>query len=198
MNSDDGLRLLDQGPTERTDAARNRRKLLAAAERIVATKGVDALTMNAVAAEAGVGVGTVYRRFNSTSDLAWALIDARGREFQEGFLDGPPPLGPGAAPLDRIRAFLHAYVDLLDYAPQIMAIAESRALELYATGPYRLHRTHLAQLIGEIRPGADAGYLADALLAVLRASLFVHQREHLGMSTDDIKAGLDELLAGFE
>ncbi|NUR86254.1 MAG: TetR family transcriptional regulator, partial [Nonomuraea sp.] len=48
---------------ERTDAARNRAKILAAAADIVAAHGVAGLSMAEVAAAAGVGVGTLYRRF---------------------------------------------------------------------------------------------------------------------------------------
>jgi predicted metal-dependent HD superfamily phosphohydrolase len=55
---------------------------------------------------------------------------------------------------------------------------------------------HLATLIAEASPDADAHYLADALLAPLATSLFVYQRRERGMSTDRIKAGLEYLLAG--
>src|SRR6185312_10778811 len=50
-------------PIERADAARNRRKVLAAAEGLFATRGVAAVSMDDVAAAAGVGKGTLYRRF---------------------------------------------------------------------------------------------------------------------------------------
>ena len=55
---------------------------------------------------------------------------------------------------------------------------------------------HLATLIAEASPDADAHYLADALLAPLATRLFVYQRRERGMSTDRIKAGLEYLLAG--
>ncbi|MGZ4457453.1 MAG: TetR/AcrR family transcriptional regulator, partial [Nocardioides sp.] len=57
------LPLLDTPPAERADAARNREALLLAATRLVEHCGVDAVTMDAVAHEAGVGKGTVFRRF---------------------------------------------------------------------------------------------------------------------------------------
>src|SRR5690606_29122312 len=96
------------GHTERADAARNRRKILAAAERLVATEGFDALTMDRVAQAAGVGVGTVYRRFTDLAGLAQAMLDEKDLELQEGFLRGDPPLGPGAPPAERLHAFLDA------------------------------------------------------------------------------------------
>src|SRR5213080_2904657 len=50
-------------PRERADAARNRIKVLAAAEQLFSARGVAAVSMDDVAASAGVGKGTLYRRF---------------------------------------------------------------------------------------------------------------------------------------
>ena len=60
---------------ERADAARNRRKILDAAARIVSEDGPEAVTMNQVAHASCIGVGTVYRRFGDVSQLLWALLD---------------------------------------------------------------------------------------------------------------------------
>src|SRR5690348_17247011 len=105
------LPVAGQPPLERSDAARNRRKILDAAARLLAEQGPDAVTMNAVAHAAGMGVGTVYRRFGDVGQLLFALLDEGERRFQQAFLTGPPPLGPGAPPADRLRAFLHAVAD---------------------------------------------------------------------------------------
>ncbi|TDD92626.1 TetR/AcrR family transcriptional regulator [Actinomadura rubrisoli] len=185
-------------PAERADASRNRAKILAAAEDLVRSRGMAALTMNEVAA-AGVGVGTVYRRFGDHAGLVEAMMDDRERRLQRAMSAGPPPLGPGAPAPERIRAFLHAYADVLDTYGPLMAAVEATmpTPRRYRTGPYAVHHEHLAALITEARPGADAFYLADALLAPLAAGLFTHQRQHDGMSSRRIKAGLDDLLRGF-
>ncbi len=57
----------------RADAARNRTLVLAAAERLFAARGVD-VSMQEVADEAGVGVGTVFRRFPTKDDLVVAVL----------------------------------------------------------------------------------------------------------------------------
>ncbi|OLF16795.1 TetR family transcriptional regulator [Actinophytocola xanthii] len=182
------------GPAERADAARNRQKILRAAARLVAARGADALALDEVAAAAGVGVGTVYRRFADRGVLAQALLDERERRFQEAFISGPPPLGPGAPALERIRAFLHAFVDRLEEQGTLLMVAETATPKArFETGAYRLHHSHLAGLLAEARPGTDAHFLADALLAPLAAAQFVHQREN-DLSVERIKAGLDQLL----
>lgn len=189
--------MLPAQPAERADAARNRRRILDAAARLVADQGPAGLTMDAVAAAAGVGVGTVYRRFTDLAGLAQALLDAQEQRFQAGFLQGPPPLGPGAPPGQRIRGFLHAYVDRLVEQARLLAVAEtSPPAARFASGAYGLHRGHLAGLIAQARPEADAEYLAEALLAPLAAVSFLHHHRDLGMSTERIKSGLDDLLRG--
>ena len=95
----------DPRPQERGDAARNRALLLDAARRLIAERGADAVTMDDIAAAAGVGKGTVFRRFGSRAGLMMVLLDEDERASQQAFLFGPPPLGPGAPPLDRLLAF---------------------------------------------------------------------------------------------
>ena len=92
-------------PSVRSDAARNRMLILAAAERLFAKNGVTCTSMDAIAAEAGVGKGTLFRRFGDRGSLVFALLDSTAREFQDRFISGPPPLGPGAPPVERLTAF---------------------------------------------------------------------------------------------
>nr|WP_042183905.1 TetR/AcrR family transcriptional regulator [Kibdelosporangium sp. MJ126-NF4]CEL15951.1 Transcriptional regulator, TetR family [Kibdelosporangium sp. MJ126-NF4]CTQ93875.1 Transcriptional regulator, TetR family [Kibdelosporangium sp. MJ126-NF4] len=185
--------------SERADAVRNRAKILAAAEHVVASRGAESLSMNEVAKAAGVGVGTVYRRFRDQGGLVEAMMNERENHLQQAMTSGPPPLGPGARPAERIRAFLHAYADILDIYGPLMAAAEAimPTQRRYRTGPYLVHHNHLAKLVAEAKPGADADFLADALLAPLAAGLFTQQRRNDRMSIERIKAGLGELLTGF-
>jgi AcrR family transcriptional regulator len=163
----------------------------------VAEHGPQNLAMDDVAAAAGVGVGTIYRRFGDRAGLAQALLDRAERQFQAGFMQGPPPLGPGAPAHERLRAFLHAYVDRLTVEAQLLLIAETNTpMARFTNAAYALHHAHLAGLITDVRPNADAIYLADALLAPLAAAVVLHQRTDHGMSPERIKAGLDDLIAG--
>lgn len=95
----------DAGSRPRADAARNRLRVLAVAERLYAERGAGRVSMDDVAAAAGLGKGTVYRAVGDRAGLAFALLDARERDLQEAVLRGaPPPLGPGAPPEERARA----------------------------------------------------------------------------------------------
>ena len=81
-------------PPQRADAARNRRLLLATARGILGEQGTDKLTMDGLAERAGLGKGTVFRRFGTRAGIFQALLDDDERDFQEHVLSGPPPLGP--------------------------------------------------------------------------------------------------------
>src|ERR1700761_2892709 len=108
------LPLVEAPRRERADAARNREALLDAAHRLLERHGPEGITMDGVACEAGVGKGTLFRRFGDRASLFHALIDDRERDFQEAFIRGPAPLGPGAPATDRLTAFGHAMFDLIE------------------------------------------------------------------------------------
>src|SRR5258708_20562186 len=100
-------------PAERADAARNRRLLLATARQIVAAQGADKLAMVGLAERAGLGKGTVFRRFRTRAGIFQALLDDEERDFQQQGISGSPPLGPGAAPLYRLIAYGRTLADFL-------------------------------------------------------------------------------------
>ncbi|WMX45971.1 TetR/AcrR family transcriptional regulator [Streptomyces roseicoloratus] len=185
------------GPApERADAARNRRKILDAAARIVAEQGPEAVTMNQVAHASGIGVGTVYRRFGDVSQLLWALLDDRERQFQEAYLGGPPPLGPGAPAAQRLDAFLDALVDRVVEQREILLAAQTAAPSArYTSGAYLAMHTHLALLVSQAHPTANAPLLAHLLLAPFSPSLMHHLSREQHLSADELKAGIRQLLS---
>ena len=113
-----------EGRAERADAARNRARILDAAERLFAERGVGTVTMDEIAAEAGVGKGTLFRRFGDRASLAQALLSERDAVFQEAFIRGEPPLGPGAPPAERLVAFGEGMLDLLENHGDLLLAAE--------------------------------------------------------------------------
>lgn len=176
------LPLVDAEIPERCDAARNRKLLLDAAADLVAERGVDAVTMEAVAAKAGVGKGTVFRRFGSRSGLMNALLDHTERELQHAFMFGPAPLGPDAPPLDRLIAFGRARLDMVTVQGDVLRAAEGSP-EFRYSGPARaVSLRHVVTLLGDAGVDGDVELLAVALLATLEAGLVLHQLRVLGIS----------------
>jgi AcrR family transcriptional regulator len=181
------LELLRTPPLkERADAARNRAAVLEAAARLFTEQGVDAISMDQVAAAAGVGKGTLFRRFGDKSGLAAALLDARERVLQEEILHGPPPLGPGAAADERLTAFINAYFDYLLEHLDLIRMSETAAPGArYRIGAYRFWHRHTAILLGAT---PDPEHTAHALLAALSAEHVSALLPELGAKR--IRAGL--------
>jgi AcrR family transcriptional regulator len=180
-------------PKERADAARNRVAVLDAAARLFAEHGVAAVSLDQIAAAAGVGKGTLFRRFGDKAGLAVALLDARERALQEAILLGPPPLGPGVHPAERLTAFVDAYLDyLLEHLDLVRMSETASPGARYRIGAYRFWHRHAAILLD----GApDPDHAAHSLLAALAAEHVAALLPELGESR--IRTGLHRLAEGY-
>ena len=154
---------------ERADAARNRLRVLDAAERLFAERGVAGVTMDDIATAAGVGKGTLYRRFTDKGGLAVALLDERERELHTAMLSGPPPLGPGAPPAERLEAFVAAYLVLVDRQLDLVLMSQTSAPGArLRTGAHAFWRRHCVLLL-RAAGVEDPELRAELLLAGLAA-----------------------------
>ena len=186
------LPLVDPPPRpERADAARNRARVLAAAERLFAARGAREVSMEDIAREAGVGKGTLYRRYPDRAAVAVALLDEHERRLQERLLGGPPPLGPGAPPAQRLAAFYAAMVELLAQHLDLALAAETGAAR-YRTGAYGFWRAHVHALVAEAGVPDPDDLLAELLLAPLAVDLHQHLTAR-GADLDTLTAALTRL-----
>jgi AcrR family transcriptional regulator len=187
------LPLLGQprAPAERADAARNRQRVLAAAARLFAAPPAGGVTMDAVARAAGVGRATLYRRYPDVASLALALLDEHERRLQDHILRGDPPLGPGAAPAERLAAFYAAAVTLLEDHAMLLLNAET-GRSRFAPGSYHFWASHIRMLLvaGKV---PDPEPLVDILLAPLAPEVYLHQRQGRGYTPEQITAALTHL-----
>lgn len=179
---------------ERADAARNRRRIFAVAERLFAEHGAENVSMDAIARAAGVGKGTLYRRFGDRGGLAHAVCEENERALQDQLIRGAPPLGPGACAQARLHAFGHAYLDLLDGSAPLLALARTDLA--VDRGPYGFYHLHVRLLLEQAAPRSDADLLAHALLSTLGAPMFLALRDACGIPLERRKAVWDELVAG--
>jgi AcrR family transcriptional regulator len=178
---------------ERTDAARNRQRVLAAAADLFAARGVTAVTMDDIATRAGVGKGTLYRRFGDRSGLAAALIDERERELQARILAGPPPLGPGAPPAQRLAAFTREYLTFVDTSLDLVLLSQtSTPGARLRTGSHTFWVTH-CRLQLEAANAPDPALRAESLLAALTAEQVRHWRDTGGYGVEQLSAALTRL-----
>jgi AcrR family transcriptional regulator len=193
-------------PRERRDAAFNRQQLLAAARRLFEERGIDAVTMDDIAHAAGVGKGTLYRRYADKGQLVLALMGAcvgtLDSELTRLVTPGP---GNSASSLDRLEAVLIRIAGWIEeHAPQLGVVVhrgapEDRSASLHCSPLYTWMHGLVVDLLQQAVARGEACvpdpiYTADALLATLQVDLYLFQRHHRAYSADQIQAGLRELV----
>ncbi|MDE1147997.1 MAG: helix-turn-helix domain containing protein [Azospirillaceae bacterium] len=100
----------EQGPSRkpRADGERNRSLLIAAAKQAFAEKGTAA-SLEQIARDAGVGIGTLYRHF-PTRD---ALVEAVYRQESDALVEAAARLAADLPPVEALRAWLLLFIEYL-------------------------------------------------------------------------------------
>lgn len=188
---------------ERADAARNRQAILRAADELLRRHPPEQVSVERVAAAAGVGKGTVFHRFGSRTGLMLELMAERARELEQAVGEGPPPVGPGAEPEERLVAFLAEVAALGARNGNLMAAHEhamvtrkGAAEQPREANPiYMFWHRHVSGLIAEGRPDVDAEQIAHMLLGTLHmepiaSQLRAGEHERLAASFAELVRGL--------
>ncbi|MFC9843389.1 TetR/AcrR family transcriptional regulator [Streptomyces sp. NPDC060223] len=143
-------------PPLRRDAEANRRRILAAAREVFRERGTEA-SLSDIAAHAGLGLGTVYRRFSNKEELLDALfddmIDTLAAATEEGLADPDP---------------WHGLVTSMEKACEIQAF--DRGLREALLGPAAGPRRQ-AQVLTRITPIMDAVIARAKEQGALRADI---------------------------
>lgn len=145
---------------KRADARRNEKALLDAAASVFVASGVDA-PVREIAAEAGVGMGTIYRHFPTRADLVVAVYRHQVEACAEA---GPALLESEPTPYAALGKWIDLFVDFLVTKHGLAAALRSDEAGFEALHAYFLDRLVpvCGQLLaaaaagGDIRPGLDA------------------------------------------
>lgn len=187
---------------ERSDAARNRIKIVEAARVSFEEHGVTRVTMEDVARAAGVGKGTLYRRFPNKGLLCQALLDEPTRRVQEDAMR--LVAAPGVAPLTKLGEFLERIVEFTEENLDLLyggnePLCGADRMARFAHPAYDWRRWTILGLLraadkeGDLEEGLDLEYIAAAILAPLDVDFYYYQRRVQGIPQDRISAGLRSL-----
>ena len=190
---------------ERRDAAAHRQQVLAAAACLFAERGVQVVTMEEIARAAGVGKGTLYRRYAHKGLLCLAVMESCWNHFQEDAVAELARTADCLSPLARLDLFLgrlvgwiEEHVDWLD----VIADAAGEQPGGACRGPifqwtHRIISDLLAQAIKQGEASVeDPVYTADVLLAALDVNLYAYQRRARGYTPEQIHRGLGRIVDG--
>ena len=164
--------LARSGRRPRADALRNRERLIEAATQVFG-KGAPQASLEAVAREAGVGIGTLYRHFPTRE----ALFEAVYRREVDQLAELAERLARETAPVEALRQWLHANIRLVATKRgmvEALQLIASGSTELKAYSFERLTRG-LALLLargveaGDMRPDITADDLLRTVIGVFYA-----------------------------
>jgi AcrR family transcriptional regulator len=191
QRQDEGALVLHPCPARR-DAVEHQRQILDAARRLFGERGVEAVSMHQIAQIAGVGQGTLYRRYAHKGELCLDLL----RESVEHLLDEIAVLRaaddlPPLERLDDVLACLAAFVE--EKAPLLGAIDDAASGERrdtkFRNPVYRCMHETITALLTEadatLSP-LDASFTADALLAALSPDVYLFERRERGLTAEQI------------
>jgi len=193
---------------ERRDAVENRARILETAVSLFAEQGVSQVSMADIAKAAGVGKGTLYRRFANKAELCLALMDTQMRDFQnDTFLRMQQSATDSVPPLEQLTQFIDSLVHFTEtHSPLLCEVQREGMLEgisdeLVQLPHFWQHMTicgllKTAVFNKQLSPTIDIDYTADALLSTLKADIFRFQRTGRGFSVERISAGLQLFITG--
>jgi AcrR family transcriptional regulator len=185
---DDPIILNDNRPT-RADAVRNREHILTIARALLDAHGVEGVTMSAIAQEAGVGKGTLYRNFPDKLALCQALLDHEQRALQD-------------RTLARLRAQGDPHSDLMWFIGEVIAFVwthldlfggESDPLPFGHPAHYWWRQT-LRGILQRIDTRLNADMLADSLYILLDPRALAWQRATSGYDAESFKQAFTPLV----
>jgi AcrR family transcriptional regulator len=192
---------------ERRDAAEHRQRILEVARCLFCERGVDAVSMHQIAMAAGIGQGTLYRRYAHKGELCSDLLRERHERLREEVeaLFAAAAASPALARLDGVLACVVEFLE--EQGALLGPVAATLARETMCDGgpvsrrfpqqvPFHLwlHELFEGLLAEAVERGElaalDVPYTADAILATLHPLCYRFQRQERGYSCERILQGL--------
>ncbi|CAH1191008.1 hypothetical protein PAECIP111892_00453 [Paenibacillus auburnensis] len=190
----------EQGKAEKNTQDPYVRRILEAARELFIASGLEAVSMHAIAKRAGIGQGSLYRRFSDKGEICSMLL----RDSTERFLTGLehelvfPEAGSGA--LGHLRSSIGRIVDFIEQHAELLQLIKSeftgkKQLTQFEHPFFRRLNEFLKELLvraaasGEI-PAIDPQFTATALIAVLSPDLYLFQQKQYGSTKEQITAGI--------
>lgn len=186
---------------ERADAAKNRQLILRTVRRLLGERAFEDIKMQDVAKAAGVGQGTLYRRFANKGELSEALFAedmAVYREEVEAYLVRHVR-APALARLEWLVASKIRFIDT--HLALFLASHESSGADRFECFKKDHHLWMVERVGGLLREAqvrgetklTDVVFATDALLAAFSPPLLAYQRRELGFSVERVVGGVTEL-----
>ncbi|MFI6850102.1 TetR/AcrR family transcriptional regulator [Kitasatospora sp. NBC_00085] len=176
--------------TERADALRNREAVLAAADTLfAASSSPHGVSMDDIAAAAGVGKGTLFRRFGDRAGLIGAVIASRLEPPRQAVQEAQD--AAASSPRQRVLDLLDAALRFKIENRNLMSAAEDAGLSSpYQAAQYAWWHETLRAALDQVSGVRAADFTAHALLAAIRADLVAHLIDDQKMTPEALRSSL--------
>ena len=192
--------------SERRDASEHRQHILEVAQHLFAEHGVDVVSMHQIARTAGVGQGTLYRRYKNKNELCMDLLGERHERFVQDLATSlaqkanSPALEKLDSVLTQIIALIEEQSAFLGPTPEMHGhrCEKANKFQHFSFQETSLHRWFYS-LIMELLTEAvqreelvslDIPYTTDAILATIHPMIYHFQRRERGFSMERILQGV--------
>lgn len=181
---------------ERRDAVEHRRLILKTAQTLFDQHGVDSVSMHQIAKSAGIGQGTLYRRYNHKSELCYDLMKETFRAFMEE-VDSYLENNRGIPVRERLEQVTHKILNFLEENNQWMGVIQRQtmcsgaAMNAYDSQPYQYLHTLFCKLLEEgieekqcraVHPD----YSAHAFISSMSPDLLMYLQQEKGYDSNQI------------
>ncbi len=182
---------------ERRDAAEHRQLILQTATRLFTEQGVEQVSMHQIAKCAGVGQGTLYRRYGSKGDLCMDLIAHSFQSFKDSIKAYLLSSTDARTP-ERMLGVMQRCIDFMDdkgplFSTLKLMAGESKGDSMFDSAPYTFMHGVFAHLYKEYEerqglvPDAEsADFNAHAVMGTLCPALYFEFRVRQGKSKEQI------------
>ncbi len=191
---------------ERRDAMEHRRRILEAARKLFAEQGVGAVSMHQIAKSAGIGQGTLYRRYAHKGELCMDLLSERNERLVEDMMTLLAEKRSTTA-LERLDGALECVIAFLEEQGALLGpiagatrhyfpCEESGKPPTFESSPlhiwlYELLTLLLTEAVERKEIAAlDVPFTADAILATINPLFYHFQRQQRGYSPERILKGV--------
>jgi AcrR family transcriptional regulator len=194
---------------ERKDAANHRQLILKTAEALFQQHGVGAVSMHQIAKTAGIGQGTLYRRYAHKGDLCCELINDYFRlliERTNAYLEESKNIVP---PEERLGTLLDQWIDIIESKSEWIMAMESQVTQtcdqisafFFQSPIYRYARDKFSELLAEMAEKSPDRPIhpvitAHAIICSLDPPGYFHLKQEMGYTVDDMKQAYRRMFFG--
>jgi Transcriptional regulator len=181
---------------ERADASDNRKLILQTAKTLFDTYGVNEVSMHQIAKTAGIGQGTLYRRYAHKGELCSDLMEDTANALVED-IDATLEKLKEAPTEERFGALLDHLVDFIDAKSQLLiplhnVYMSEKDTTAFFRSPIYLHlKNALSSLVEERLRGEDEAdcpaFLSHTILCSLNPVGYLQMKGDLGFTKEEIK-----------